>query len=57
MMLPNTGTLVYFVELVMFDFGIILGMDQLYECFASTGCRTRSVQFQFPNETILEWKA
>ena len=49
-------TLVDFVELEMFDFDIILGMDWLHDCFASIDCRTRVVKFQFPNEPILESK-
>ena len=53
---PNRVTLVYFVELDMFDFDIILGMDWLHTCFASIDCRTRVVKFQFPNEPILELK-
>ncbi|WMV49517.1 hypothetical protein MTR67_042902 [Solanum verrucosum] len=42
------------VELEMVDFNVILGMDWLHSCYASVDCRTRIVQFQFPNEPILE---
>ena len=44
------------VELEMVDFDVILGMDWLYDSYASVDCRTREVKFQFPNEPILEWK-
>ena len=54
--LPNRVTLVYLVELDMVDFDVILGMDWLHACFASIDCITRVVNFQFPNEPILEWK-
>ena len=37
-MLPNKVTLVDLVELYMFDFDIILGMDWLHACFASIDC-------------------
>src|SRR5688572_32412005 len=40
----------------MADFDIILGMDWLYNGYASVDCRNRVVKFQFPNEPILEWK-
>ena len=40
----------------MVDFDVILGMDWLYDSYASVDCRTRMVKFQFPNEPILEWK-
>ena len=55
-MLPNKVTLVDLVELDMFDFDIILGMDWLHAYFVSIYCRTRVVNFQLPNEPILEWK-
>ena len=44
------------VELEMVDFDVILGMDWLFDSYASVDCRTRVVKFQFPNEPILEWK-
>ena len=40
----------------MLDFDIILGMDWLHACFASIGCRTWVVKFQFPNEPVMGWK-
>ena len=40
----------------MTDFDVILGMDRLYSYYATVDCRHRIVQFQFPNEPILEWK-
>ena len=55
-MLPNRVTIADLVEFDMFDFYIILGMHLLHDFFASIGCRTRVVNFQFPNEPILEWK-
>ena len=55
-MLRDSVTLVYLVELDMFDFDIILGMNIFHEYFSSIDCRTREVIFQFPNEHILEWK-
>ena len=30
-------------------------MNWLHSCYASLHCRTRIVNFQFPNEPILEW--
>ena len=55
-LLSNRVTLVDLVELDMLEFDVILGMDWLHDCFASFNCRTRVVQFQFPNELVLEWK-
>ena len=55
-MLPNKVTLVDLVELYMFDFDTILGMDWFHSCFASIDCRTGVVKFQFPNEPIRECK-
>mgnify|MGYP003624051582 CR=1 FL=1 len=54
--LSHRVTLVDLVELDMLDFDVILGMDWLHSCYASIDCRTRVVKFQFPNESILEWK-
>ena len=42
------------IELEMVDFDVILGMDWLYDSYASVDFRTRVVKFQFPNEPILE---
>ncbi|KAF3641956.1 putative Cysteine/Histidine-rich C1 domain family protein [Capsicum annuum] len=44
------------VELEITDFDVILGMDWLHSCYAIVNCKNRIVQFQFPNEPILEWK-
>ena len=41
--LPNRVTLADLVELDMFDFDIIFGMDWLHYCFASIDCRRRVV--------------
>ena len=40
----------------MIDFDSIFGMDWLHACFASIDCRTRVVKFNFPNESVIEWK-
>ena len=47
---------VHLVELDILDFDVSLGMDWLHACFASIKCRKRVVKFNFPNESILEWK-
>ena len=39
----------------MVDFDVILGMDSLHDCFASTDFRTVIVKFNFLNEHVLEW--
>ncbi|KAF3623602.1 RAB GTPase B1C [Capsicum annuum] len=44
------------VELEMMDFDVILSMDWLHSCYASVDCRNRIVNFQFPNEPVLEWR-
>ena len=54
--LPCRVCYVDLVELDMSDFVIILGMDCLHACFASIGCRTGMVRFNFPNEPVIEWK-
>ena len=56
MLFSNRVTLVDLVELDMFEFGIILRKDWLHACFVSIDCRTKVVKFEFPNETMLEWK-
>ncbi|XP_070057116.1 uncharacterized protein [Nicotiana tomentosiformis] len=40
----------------MVDFDVIMGMDWLYLCFAKLDCRTRTVRFEFPSESVIEWK-
>ncbi|XP_070025155.1 uncharacterized protein [Nicotiana sylvestris] len=49
-------TAVDLVELEMVDFDVIIGMDWLESCYATMGCRTKIVSFEFPGEPILEWK-
>ena len=53
MMFPNKVSFVELVELHMLDFDVIYGMDRLHNFFASINCRTRVVNFNFPNEPIL----
>ena len=54
--LPNRVTLVDLVELDILDFNVILWMELLHACLASTDCRTMVVKFQCPNEPVLKWK-
>ncbi|KAG5599215.1 hypothetical protein H5410_030585, partial [Solanum commersonii] len=35
----------------------LIELDMLHVCYASVDCRTRVVKFQFPNESVLEWKS
>ncbi|XP_070036558.1 uncharacterized protein [Nicotiana tomentosiformis] len=49
-------TMADLIELGMVDFDVIMGMDWLYSCFAKIDCRTRTIRFEFPNESIIEWK-
>ncbi|XP_075088375.1 uncharacterized protein LOC142170377 [Nicotiana tabacum] len=44
------------VELEMVDFDVIMGMDWLESCYATVGCRTKILSFEFPGEPVLEWK-
>ena len=55
-MLPDKVSMVDSVEHDMVDFDVILEMDWLYVCFPSISCRTEVVKFNFPNETLLDWK-
>ena len=55
-MSANRVLYVDLLELNMLDFDVILGMDWLHACFASIDCRTRLVKFNFPNESVVEWK-
>ena len=55
-MLPNRISYVDLVELDMFDFDVMLGMDWLHSCFVLINCRTRVVKFNFRNEPVGEWK-
>ncbi|XP_049399822.1 uncharacterized protein LOC125863894 [Solanum stenotomum] len=45
-----------FVELIMLDFDVIMGMDWLVACYANFDCRSKIVRFYFTGEPILEWK-
>ncbi|XP_070050513.1 uncharacterized protein [Nicotiana tomentosiformis] len=49
-------TLVDLIELGMVDFDVIMGMDWLYSCFSKLDCRTRTISFEFQNESVIEWK-
>ncbi|XP_070031954.1 uncharacterized protein [Nicotiana tomentosiformis] len=49
-------TMADLIELGMLDFDVIMGMDWLYSCFSKLSCRTRNVRFEFPNESMIEWK-
>ncbi|XP_070039473.1 uncharacterized protein [Nicotiana tomentosiformis] len=44
------------IELGMVDFDIIMGMDWLYSCFSKIDCPTRTVGFEFPTDSVIEWK-
>ena len=44
------------LELDMFDFDVILGMDWLHACFSSIDCRMRVVKLNIGNEPVLEKK-
>ncbi|XP_070021856.1 uncharacterized protein [Nicotiana sylvestris] len=43
-------------ELEMVNFDIIMGMDWLASCYANVDCWTKIVRFNFPSESIIEWK-
>ena len=55
-MMPNRVKHVDLVELNMVDFDVILGMNYLHACFTLIDYRTRLVNFNLPNEPVLEWK-
>ena len=55
-MLSKRVSNVDLVDIDMYDFDIILGMDWLHACSACIHCRTRVVRFNFPNEPVVEWK-
>ncbi|XP_075095260.1 uncharacterized protein LOC142173546 [Nicotiana tabacum] len=44
------------MKLEMVDFDVIVVMDWLESCYATVGCRTKIVSFEFPREPVLEWK-
>ncbi|XP_070009247.1 uncharacterized protein [Nicotiana sylvestris] len=50
------NTKVDLIELEMADFNVIMCMDWLSSCYAMLDCRAKIVNFQFPNEEVLEWK-
>ena len=56
LLLPNRVSYVDLVELDIFDFDIILGMDWLHAWFASIDCSTRVGKFYFPNDPVVKWK-
>ncbi|XP_070041176.1 uncharacterized protein [Nicotiana tomentosiformis] len=49
-------TMAGLIELGMVDFDVVMGMDWLYSCFSKLDYRTRTVRFDFPNESVNEWK-
>ena len=55
-MFSNRFTNIELVEFFMVDFDVILAMDWLHDYFASIDCRKRIVKFNFPDESIIEWK-
>ena len=55
-MFPNRVSYVELVAVYILDFDIILGIDWLHACFASIDYMTSVVNFNFPHESILEWK-
>ena len=55
-MLPNRVSYADLVELDIIDFDIILAVDWCYACIASIDCRRRVVEFNFPNENVVERK-
>ena len=40
----------------MSNFDVIIRMDWIYSCYSSEYYKHRVVEFQFPNEHVLEWK-
>ena len=51
------SALVDLVKLEMVDFDTDLGLYCLHSYYASVYCITRIVQFQFPKDLVLEWRA
>ncbi|XP_070055873.1 uncharacterized protein [Nicotiana tomentosiformis] len=49
-------TMADFIEFGMVDFDVIMGMDWHYSCFAKQDYRTKTIRFEFPNESLMEWK-
>ncbi|XP_070032277.1 uncharacterized protein [Nicotiana tomentosiformis] len=52
----SCSTVADLIELDMVEFDVIMGMDWLAYCYANIDCRSKMVQFQFPGESVLEWK-
>ncbi|XP_070036937.1 uncharacterized protein [Nicotiana tomentosiformis] len=44
------------IELGMVDFDVILGTDWLSSCYANIDCKAKTVQFNFPEGSAIEWK-
>lgn len=46
------------VEWVMVDFDMIMEMDRLHSCYGKIDCRTRTrtIRFEFSNESVIEWR-
>ena len=55
-MFPTIVTHIELVELDMFDFYVIMGMDWLRACFVSIYSRTRVVKFNLQNKPVLKRK-
>ncbi|XP_070054446.1 uncharacterized protein [Nicotiana tomentosiformis] len=56
LMVHSRDTMADLIKLRMVDFDVIIGMDQIYSCFAKLDCRTRTIRLEFPNEAVIEWK-
>ena len=52
----HKDTMTDLIELDMLDFNVILGIDWIHVCCASTNCRNQVVKF-LPNEPVLEWRS
>ncbi|XP_070022537.1 uncharacterized protein [Nicotiana sylvestris] len=54
--IQDRETTVDLIDLEMVDFDVIMGMEWLYKCYAILDCRAKVVKFEFPNESVREWK-
>ena len=52
--IKQNNIMVDLVELDLVDFDVILCIDWLHACYASTGCSFRVVKFKIPNEPVIE---
>ncbi|XP_070050877.1 uncharacterized protein [Nicotiana tomentosiformis] len=52
----SSSTVADLIEIDMVKVDIIMGMDWLASCYANVDCRSKMVRFQFPGESVLEWK-